>query len=405
LGFGTFRQSLVCSAMKLFALSWLLSVHAVLRGGQTGVDQAALTTASSSTEEAQAFAAYVARFGKRYQPAEYKRRAGVFAANRQKVLEHNAHGSKAWSASVNKFADWTEEEFRALHGVDTSRSTGKTLATTTAGKLLGAGNATKARAPLPASVDWRKKGVLTPVPDQGRCGSCWAVTAAGVIEAHLSIATQQSPKRVSAGQMRDCVPNPQHCGGTGGCKGAVSELAFEWTADQGVAWEHQYPYQEAEAACGSGGFNGPGPVVVSGYKALAANDQYELMEALTVGPVKVSVAVPSYFAMYQGGVLSCDNSEDAWILGHAMIAVGYGTDPVFGGYWILRNSWGDDWGESGFMRLKREADASAEPCGEDTDPKAGYSCKPYPEKLWVCGHCGVLAHSSYPTGVGLREAR
>lgn len=81
-----------------------------------------------------------------------------------------------------------------------------------------------------------------------------------------------------------------------------------------------------------------------------------------------------------------------------MTAIGYGSDPDLGNYWLIRNSWSESWGESGYMRLAREESAEDVKCENDTNPSSGSGCEGGPETIQVCGLCGVYSDSSYPTG-------
>ena len=136
-------------------------------------------------------------------------------------------------------------------------------------------------------------------------------------------------------------------------------------------------------------------VFADGYVKLPRNEALPLQRALaTVGPVSISVAAGAW-DFYGGGVFDgkCGTTID-----HAVQLVGYGTDSQTNeDYWLVRNSWGTSWGEDGYMRIKRYG-AGDEPCGTDTAPDEGYGCKGGPSTLKVCGLCGILSASSYPTG-------
>ena len=93
---------------------------------------------------------------------------------------------------------------------------------------------------LPASVDWREKGAVSPVKNQGQCGSCWAQTTTEVIESYVQIATGHLPI-LSPQQITSCTPNPLHCGGTGGCHGSEAQLAFNYVQLFGQTTEELYP--------------------------------------------------------------------------------------------------------------------------------------------------------------------
>merc|ERR1711971_1512791 len=169
--------------------------------------------------------------------AEEEFRFEVFRENLQRIAKHNSEGH-TWIMGVTKFADLTREEF---------------IRTYASGRLPTPSGPTVERrvglslADLPDSVDWRDKGVITPVRDQGMRGSCWAFAAASSIASHAQINHQhgQTLKELSPQHLVSCTPNPLHCGGTGGCMGAVPQLAFTYASLFGVVTENEYPSQVA----------------------------------------------------------------------------------------------------------------------------------------------------------------
>jgi len=236
--------------------------------------------------------------------------------------------------------------------------------------------------------------------NQGNCGSCWAVSAAEAIEAQLQ---RNGHKDVSVSPQAfvDCVPNPHHCGGSGGCDGATGELAFALTRDYGIPLEEQLPYTGTTDKCPEDPLQGPYPassrVRVSGWHALPSNQAKPLMQALvSEGPAVVAVDGNNWFN-YESGVFdSC--AKDA-TLGHAVLAKGFGQDNGHD-YWLIQNSWGQEWGENGHIRLIRHAEED-QWCGTDRSPKEGVGCDGGPAEVTVCGTCGILYDSLVPQGVRL----
>mmetsp|Transcript_83333 Transcript_83333/g.222841 ORF Transcript_83333/g.222841 Transcript_83333/m.222841 type:complete len:373 (+) Transcript_83333:89-1207(+) len=358
---------------------------AVLRGSKTALELESYT-----------FEDFERDFARKYDTEERENRRKIVEKNLEFVRTHNKKQGATWTAGVNELTDRTEEEFeREFTGLDSGmRFAGRGRAVSHLSHRVNVTKVNTTAKQLPASVDWRQKGVVTPVMRQGACGSCWAVAAAGALESHLAIANG-SLQRVAAGALRDCVQNPKACGGEGGCRGAVAQLAYNWTQQNGVIMEADYAYSDQDGVCVSE--HTPKRGKITGYKQLPANQGEPLKEALAqTGPVTVSVAVPSSFRSYSSGVLTCGDSAgtEDWKISHAVLAVGYGSDPTYGPYWLLKNSWGARWGEEGYLRVARQD--GSEPCGTDVAPELGFSCKPYPESIKVCGHCGVLSDSSYP---------
>lgn len=323
------------------------------------------------------FENYVTEFGKVYFNGEFARRKVVFEEKLAAVNKHNEEykaGKHSWYAAINKFSDWTELEFQTVKGKAFLPREQRNVAV-----LLKEGE-------NPDSKDWRKEKVVTPPKDQGGCGSCWTFAATEVLESHLAINTGKLLK-LAPQTFVNCVENPHECGGQGGCEGATAELAFNYTRDHGIALEEDLPYAGRDEKCKK-----YKPAVKdTGYVHLPSNDADALETALaTKGPVAVSVA--ANWGMYEGGIFSGGCSEERGCsIDHAVVAVGYAQD-----YWLIRNSWGADWGEKGYIRLSRKSDSTT---FIDAKPEDGYACKPYPKKLPVAGESGVLSDSCYPTGV------
>jgi len=237
--------------------------------------------------------------------------------------------------------------------------------------------------------------VVTKAKDQGGCGSCWAFSATEALESAAAIASNGKAPVLSPQQLVSCSPNPKHCGGTGGCDGSTQELAFQYTEGTGLSLESSYRYEGVTGTCEKSKIK---PVVSNaGYVKLPRNNYTALMAAVaTVGPIAISVAAGGLeWQFYGGGVYGgkgCGYVED-----HAVGLVGYGTKGKKD-YWIVRNSWGETWGQKGYMLLERFGEGK-EPCGTDRKPGDGGACAGDTKPITLCGACGILSDSSYPTGV------
>jgi cathepsin L len=346
---------------------------------------------------------YMRDFGRSYDPEEAAMRHQLFQAARDDVLSHNAKPGVSYKKTLNQFSDWTAEEFKAIQGYH--KAVGRhTLATRAAKETFqSTGKA------LPASVDWRP--YLSAIKDQGRCGSCWAFASTATVEAHAAIASDGEIWDLSPQQLVSCSTNPDECGGIGGCDGSIAQLAYDYLAQNGMTEAFMYGYATETywgLSNGTCRFEpnikmGGTPVVVyvDDHVSLPHNNQTAIMEALAfVGPLTVNVAaVP--FQSYSEGVFDGCSFEDVDI-DHVVQLVGYGTDPVHGDYWLVRNSWTPAWGEKGYIRMKRVADSAVQ-CGLDHEPLDGTGCKGGPASVRVCGMCGLLWDASYPTGVVPRK--
>jgi len=330
----------------------------------------------------------------------YMDRLALFTDNIEAIEHHNSREA-SWKATVNRFADYTRGEFMALLGHRRN-----------ANLDMGAGRQSPVsflevrQKAIAATVDWRQKLNFTRrlVHNQGECGSCWAVAAVGALEMHAEMAHGMQ-RQLSYEQLVDCTPNPQHCGGDGGCKGATSQLALKYAKDHGLNFAEEYKGYESggDGTCRD---SGKPAIQIDGFHALPTNQLQPLLDAVAnVGPVAMSVDASSW-SFYSSGVFDgCD--KDATV-NHAVLLVGFGTDPAQNknkDYWLIRNSWGDGWGENGYIRLLRHGSDQGDAgwCGTDHDPKQGNACDGGPATVPVCGMCGCLQDSSYP--VGLRVIR
>jgi cathepsin L len=197
---------------------------------------------------------------------------------------------------------------------------------------------------LPASIDWTVKGAVTPVKDQGQCGSCWAFSATGALEGAWFL-KNGSLYNVSEQQLVDC----STAEGNEGCNGGLMDDAFQYVIDNGLTTDAAYPY----TATGPNACQAKGKLTVvkaTGFTDVVPNSETALMSALTEQPVSVAVeADQGSFQFYSSGVMtkSCGTQLD-----HGVLAVGYGT--LDGqDYYKVKNSWGEDWGMKGYILLGR----------------------------------------------------
>jgi len=358
----------------------------------------------ASTQSVSAYEDFRRQFGVERQEqdeASFLARAALFEQRREEVARHNAQPGISWEKAINKFADYTPSEFTALLGHRPLRRTEEPQLAASASFLQ-----LKPKAPLEASVDWNmklKSNISKLAKNQGGCGSCWAVAAAGSLETHAE-AKLGKAHAVSYEQIVDCTENKKECGGKGGCKGATAELALEYVKLHGVVAKADYKGYESggDQKCHqpSSAF-----LTTTGYVRLPTNKMQPLLEALaTHGPVVVS-ADASPWGAYSKGVF--DGCEKDAVINHAILAMGYGKDDKENKKFLLiRNSWGPAWGENGYIRLLRHEEEDSF-CGIDHKPADGVSCKndegKYPASMAVCGMCGITSDSAYPTGVKFTE--
>lgn len=342
------------------------------------------------------FDTYLQHYNKKYDNTnEYQMRKSIFENNLHKIINHNNDNTKTWKEEINHLADLTEEELKAKKGYNhrmalNAKKGRKAISLSSLSSL--------SVADLPTSVDWRTQGVVSPVKDQGNCGSCWSFAASETIESHHAIKTGQL-WTLSEQQILDCTSNPQHCGGTGGCEGGTVEVAYTSIIKAGgLSSEWTYPYLSHPGndfpKCNLlSNFSKTAPVTINGYTVLPENEYLPLLTAVaTEGPIAISVDASSWH-FYATGVFNGCNQTNPDI-DHAVQLVGYGTDPKLGDYWLVRNSWTPAWGENGYIRVYRTSELQ---CGTDATPADGDGCDGGPEQVTVCGTCGILYDTVYPT--------
>mmetsp|Transcript_7246 Transcript_7246/g.21119 ORF Transcript_7246/g.21119 Transcript_7246/m.21119 type:complete len:684 (-) Transcript_7246:26-2077(-) len=271
-------------------------------------------------------------------------------------------------------------DFKGHTRVGTSEGGGKGgesrhRSTSTARMAMDLGNR---NSNVPAEVDWVTAGAVSPIQDQDKCGSCWAFSAAGAIEgAYFVESGDLIPLSVQELVSCDYGPDAGHFADAA-CRGGLPDNAFGWTGAVagGLCSGEDYPYvsgdgqyYECQAAkCTA-------RVTITGFVDVKSRDELALMDAVAQQPVSVAVEASEYiFMLYKAGVM--DSLRCGRKLDHAVLAVGYGTDPATGKlYWKIKNSWGTSWGEDGYMRLRRGRNM-----------------------------CGIALLPSYPTGAQLVPA-
>jgi len=349
------------------------------------------------------FDAFTADFNRRYETGttEYGRRKEIFESRLSSILAHNADSSNTWTREINDFADFTNEEFRNSGRLGLNRKLARQFAGSSAAPLADSPAAPSANVgvrALPSSWDWRDKGVISSVKDQGHCGSCWAFATTETVESHVALGSQNTLEVLSPQQLVSCAPNPLHCGGVGACEGSVPEVAYQYIQLYGMVTEWMYPYTSYFGKSDSCSFNGTktaAVISISGYQKLPPNSYQAVLDALVhVGPLAVNVEADKWSDYHSGVFDGCSKKTDVHI-DHVVQLVGYGTDPKGGDYFLIRNSWDATWGENGYIRLKR---TSSPQCSDDNEPLDGTGCEGGPASQQVCGECGVLFDVSYPLG-------
>lgn len=290
---------------------------------------------------------------------------GIFRENQALVERHNAafeDGLTSYSMTMDSpFADMSADEFVSSYLMEsqhcsatTHRSSGKLRKLDVEGEEA-----------LSKSVDWRTKGIMTPVKNQGHCGSCWTFSTTGCLEAHTCLAWEKDCTNwhgLAEQQLVDCAGEFNN----NGCNGGLPSQAYEYIkyTDRGLDLEDTYQYvaNETDGVCKANA--GVVGAQVADVYNITSQDEEDLVHAIaTLGPVSIAYQVSPDFRLYEHGVYDsynattnqtmCNNTN--MDVNHAVVAVGLGQtgDDDQIPFYIIRNSWGTSWGMEGHFWMKR----------------------------------------------------
>lgn len=288
---------------------------------------------SSSNEVELHFTNYMTLFNKNYQSEEeYNFRKTIFADNLKVINEHNAKG-KSWTMGVNDFTDWTDEEYKRMLGYKPRIRNAEHSAN------LSDMPVNCKDLPL-KSIDWIKEGLVGPVKNQGACGSCWTFSAVGALEGAYAKHTGKFVQ-FSEQQLVEC-DKFSH-----GCNGGLMENGFIHWMREAPRTEEDYKYTLPPTACRESQIPTSFPELKYGYRVDISWQC--LYEALTHGVTSVAIrAENDDFRHYQGGII--DGEGCGTDLDHGVTLVGYDAETDA---WLIKNSWGPNWGENGYVRIRR----------------------------------------------------
>jgi len=294
---------------------------------------ATLACAASALPVDHEWETFKVKFERSYSSVEeHDLRRSIFADNLRLIESHNlehALGLHTYTLGVNRFADLTNDEFRrqfngfkSLQGED--------------------GQVHQVSGSVPDSMDWRDHGLVTPVKNQGQCGSCWAFAAVASLEGAWKKAGH-SLTSLSEQQLVDCVTSDY------GCNGGLPSDGIEWATAHGMASEASYPYKAADGYCHH---NHKAVAHFTGVRNVQQSETALKNAVGTVGPVAVGIDASHFsFQLYHGGVYHesrCSTTQ----LDHGVTVVGYGHESSKD-YWLVKNSWGSTWGEQGYIKMQR----------------------------------------------------
>ncbi|CAL5328030.1 unnamed protein product [Camellia sinensis] len=372
----------VVMSMMVFVLSTAVDMW---------TDEKSVVWRRSEEELMSMYESWVVKHGKSYNGeamavGEKERRFEIFKENLRFIEEHNAE-NRSYKVGLNKFADLTNEEYRSMYLGGAKAGTRRRPSMPKVTDRY----APRLNEALPDSVDWRKEGAVVQVKDQGSCGSCWAFSTIAAVEGINKIVTGDLIS-LSEQELVDCDKSYNE-----GCDGGLMDYAFEFIINNGgIDSEEDYPYKARDGTCDQYRKNTK-VVTIDDYEDVPENNEKALQKAVANQPVSVAIeaggmAFQFYASMtillytdylttnflkflfehkvkalkQHSGIFSgkCGTALD-----HGVTAVGYGTENGVN-YWIVKNSWGASWGESGYIRMERNA---------------GYT-----------GKCGIAMEASYP---------
>lgn len=262
------------------------------------------------------FGEFLELFSKNYSFRSLQLRESIYYSNVEMITKHNANPIFTYKLGINYWADQTWEEFRENKLID--------LGLTETVHNMSTENF---RSKIPSSINWVSLGKVNSIKEQGNCGSCWAFSAISSLESVIAIAQNGILPVLSEQQLIDCDM------GNSGCNGGLMSRAFEYISRNGINTSTGY------IGCGRGVIRSRGFVRVN-------SKEINLLNAVSGRPVSAGIEVDELFRFYKSGIYNrglCRNR-----LNHAVNIVGY--TPSF---WLVRNSWGSRWGESGYIRMVR----------------------------------------------------
>jgi len=299
--------------------------------------------------QADEFANFMQQYNKAYSTSEFAKRRAIFYDTLAEIDQINSE-NRGWTAGINEWSDLTWEEFKGRFLMAPQ----KCSATEGMPHVKGGVNVDP--------VDWRNKGVVTPVKNQGSCGSCWAFSTIGAVESVAAIKTGKL-QTASEQQLVDCAGGFKNMG----CRGGLPSQAFQyimWAG--GIQDPASYPYTGRDGTCK---FNKAKIIIsLANEVNITERNEKELVDAIAGRPVSVAYQVSGDFRNYRSGVYDSKQCKSGPMdVNHAVLAVGLNSTSAGVPYYIIKNSWGTSFGIQGYFWMVRDKNM----CGVAT-------CSAYP---------------------------
>ena len=276
------------------------------------------------------FRNYIKDYNKSYSTNEYYQRYQIFSNNYKYILDRNNNIS--YNLGLNNFTDLSRSEFKKIY------LSGLVDNNHTSHNYLYHNNSNSS---IPSSIDWRARGIVTNVKNQGMCGSCWAFSTTGTLEGQHALSSGNLDS-LSEQNLVDCSSSNY------GCSGGWPSIAMQYIKKKGIDSESSYQYAGIDESCEYNRSNVES--FLNDVVLVESGNMSSLYDAIgTVGPISIAIDAEDDFQFYKAGIYNstiCSNTT----LDHAVLAVGYSSF-MNNSFIIVKNSWGSDWGMDGYIYM------------------------------------------------------
>lgn len=301
--------------------------------------------------EEKSFLLWMRQSNQFYTCEEYHFRLGIFLANSRFVREINS-AKKTFRLGLNKFACYTPAEYKSLLGHISFPSLQRD-------QII-----MNFKDDVPDTVDWREKGIVNEIKDQGNCGACWAFGTIQACESAYALANGKLNSCSEQNLIDCCTPM------CSGCNGGFESRALDFILQKQnglLNSENEYPYEAAEGTCRFDESKGINQIKSYIHGRQGDEDYLKTLSAQGVLDIAIDCSQAS-FQLYTGGIYD-EPSCYKFAVNHAVGLIGYGTENGID-YWLVRNTFGKNWGEDGYIRMIRNKENR---CGVATDPLLVYA--------------------------------